>query len=75
MTDELQFGFKHNSGCVDAIFALRASAEHFNSKRSTVFLAALDMRKALDCVKYDELFESLRNTGVPTLIVDLQLIW
>jgi hypothetical protein len=75
ITDELQFGFKSDLGCADAIFALRTTIEHFNSKGSTVFLAALDIKKAFDSVKHDKLFNSLRSSGVPALIVDLLRNW
>jgi hypothetical protein len=75
ITDELQFGFKRDLGCADAIFALRTTIEHFNSKGSTVFLAALDIKKAFDSVKHDKLFNSLRSSGVPALIVDLLRNW
>ena len=39
-SDDLQFGFKKNLGCNNAIFALRQSIEYFNARG--VYMASLD---------------------------------
>jgi len=46
-TDELQFGFKKSRGCTNAIFTLRTVISHCNAKGSSVYLAALDIKKHL----------------------------
>ena len=46
VNSDLQFGFKEKLGCSHAIFALRQCVEYFVSRGSTVFMAALDARKA-----------------------------
>ena len=75
LSDQLQFGFKRDSSCSDAIFVLRTSVEYFNSKGSTVFLASLDIRKAFDSVVHDKLFDSLKNAGLPQAIIDVLRNW
>jgi hypothetical protein len=46
-TDDLQLGFKRNLGCDNAIFLLTETAEFFNSRGSSVFVATLDLKKPL----------------------------
>ena len=63
MSDELQFGFKRKLSYVDVIFMLRATIDCFSSKGSTVYLASLDTKKALDSVVHDKLFAMLESAG------------
>ena len=56
VNSDLQFGFKEKLGCSHAIFALRQCVEYFVARGSTVFMAALDARKAYDRVNHTELF-------------------
>jgi Reverse transcriptase (RNA-dependent DNA polymerase) len=69
VTDKLQFGFKRSTGCTDAIFALRTIITHFNVRGSTVFMAALDIKKAFDTVNHNKMFSSLINIGFPRSVV------
>ena len=50
-SDELQFGFKRNSSCSHAIFALRSVIDHYCSSGSSVKVCALDISKAFDLVR------------------------
>ena len=75
ISDQLQFGFKRDSSCADAIFMLRTSVEYFNSKGSTVFLASLDIKKAFDSVNHDKLFDCLKNAGLPQVFIGLLHNW
>ena len=36
MTDELQFGFKQNMGCSDAIFGVKSTVNYFVERGSCV---------------------------------------
>ena len=74
-SDELQFGFKKNVGCADAIFALRTLVSYFNARGSTVFVAALDISKAFDSVAHDKLFRALSSRGFPNAIIDILHNW
>ena len=56
VNSDLQFGLKEKLGCSHAIFALRQCVSYFVSRGSTVFMAALDARKAYDRVNHTELF-------------------
>jgi len=74
-TDELQFGFKKARSCTDAIFTLRTAVSHFNAKGSTVYLAALDIKKAFDSVNHNKLFSCLLLRGVPICIINVLRDW
>jgi len=50
MTDDLQFGFKQNMGCSDAIFAVKSTVNYFVERGSCVYAATLDMKKAFESV-------------------------
>jgi len=58
--NDLQFGFKETLGCWRAIFALRQCTEYFVSRGSTVFMAALDAKKAFDRVNHIKLWQQIR---------------
>jgi hypothetical protein len=40
ISSDLQFGFKCNLNCDDAIFVLRATVDYFDARKSTVYLAS-----------------------------------
>jgi hypothetical protein len=42
---------------------------------SAVFMASLDIRKAVDSVNHNKLFESLKNAGLPQAIIDVLRNW
>jgi len=75
ITSSLQFGFKANTGCSDAIFALRSTVDHFTTHNSNVFAASLDINKAFDKINHFKLFSSLYKTGVPMEIVFVLVNW
>jgi len=55
-TSDLQFGFKRESGCSDAIFTFCSDVNHFIRNGSNVFAAPLDISKAFDRVSHCKLF-------------------
>ena len=75
LTDELQFGFKRNIGCPNAIFAFRSTVNYFCERGSTVYAASLDISKAFDTVSHYKLFKSLSETGMPKWILSLLANW
>ena len=52
-------------------FALRQCTEYFVSRGSTVFMAALDAKKAFDRVNHIKLFHLMCDIGVPVHIIRL----
>ena len=74
-TDDLQFGFKSNVGCPNAIFALRSTVDYFRERGSTVYMAALDICNAFDTVNHSKLFHALHNTGIPQCILSVLSDW
>jgi len=75
LTDNLQFGFKPKSGCSNTIFALRSTIDYFRDRGSTIYAVLLDIRKAFDRVNHLKLFESLKNTGLPSCILIILTNW
>ena len=74
-SDPLQFGFKANSGCNDAIFSLTSVVKYFNDRKSSVYVASLDISKAFDRVSHYKMYKSLLTAGVPLIIVDVLCEW
>ena len=74
-TDELQFGFKRNMGCSDAIFAVKSTVNYFVERGSCVYAAALDLKKAFDSVNHFKLFSTLLDAGVPIPVIDVMCNW
>jgi Reverse transcriptase (RNA-dependent DNA polymerase) len=71
-TDDLQYGFR---GCADAVFTLRHVVEHFTSRGSMVYTAALDISKAFDTVSHGKLMTKLSQAGIPRWITNLLCNW
>jgi len=74
-TDNLQFGFKSDVGCANAIFALTSTVDYFKNRGSTVYAAALDISKAFDTVNHYKLFVALSKTGINKSILALLVNW
>ena len=49
-SDTLQYGFKKDVGCVDALFTFSESVRYFLSRGSRVFCVSMDANKAFDRV-------------------------
>jgi hypothetical protein len=75
VTSDLQFGFKANSGCNHAIFVMTEVVKYFLDNGNSVFLAALDLKKAFDRVNHFKLFTSLLTKGIPIWIVLVLQNW
>ena len=74
VTSELQFGFKKQVGCTSAIFALRQCVQYFIERGSTVFMEALDAKKAFDRVNQVKLLHRLCDVGVPAHLVRMIMV-
>jgi len=74
-TSELQFGFKSNSGCRDAMSVLCNTVEYYTRDGSTVNIACLDMSKAFDKVNLYALSIKLMKLDVPKSFISVILDW
>ena len=68
VASDVQFGFKKGLGCAHAVFALRQCAEYFVSRGSSVFMAALDAKKAFDRVNHIKLLNMLYEGGLIVIL-------
>ena len=72
---DLQFGFKKNIGCSDALLCLRSVVSYFNKNGNTVNIACLDVSKAFDKVCSSILFIKLIKRGCPKFLVAILYNW
>ena len=59
ISDDLQFGFKKNTGCAKALYMFRSAADHFNANESSVYVATLQISKTFDVINHFKLFSAL----------------
>ena len=52
-------------GCLNAVYTFRSIIDYCNANGCTVFVAALDVSKALYAVNHFKLFSSLMKVGIP----------
>ena len=64
-SDNLQFGFKKETGCCHALFTFTESVKHFVNKGSKVHCTLLDASKAFDKVLLNGLYLKLIERGAP----------
>ena len=58
----MQFGFKKNVGCRDAIFTLRTAVDRLLKGGCTANLGSLDLSKAFDKVNHHMLYKAHGKT-------------
>jgi len=75
VSDNLQFGFKKNLGCSNAVFALRQCVQYFNSRSSNVYIASLDASKAFDRINHFKLYAKLIRACLPKYFVNIVINW
>jgi len=64
-SDNLQFGFKKETGCCHALFTLTESVKHFVNNGSKVHCTFFDASKASDKVLLNGLYLKLIERGAP----------
>ena len=64
-----QAGFRKGYACDDHLFVVTMLSEMFTEFQSPLWLVAVDFKKAFDCISHDCLWNSLREQGVPPLLV------
>jgi len=74
-SDNLQYGFKRNSSCSQAIFTMRTVVDHYVNTGSTVTLCALDISKAFDRVDHYALLDLLLDRHLPNNFVAIFYNW
>ena len=74
-SDDLQFGFKKQSGCAHALFAFKETVRYFTMKGGKVYCAFLDASKALDKVMHNGLFVKLLKRNVSISFIQLLANW
>jgi len=74
-SDDLQFGFKKQSGCAHALFAFKETVRYFTMKSGKVYCAFLDASKAFDKVLHNGLFVKLLKRNVSISFIQLLANW
>ena len=70
-SNDLQMGFKRNVGCPPAIFVTQQVVDYYISRRSDVFIAAVDASKAFDRINHYTLFNKLRVNAIPHIVLSI----
>jgi hypothetical protein len=68
---EVQYGFRDNRGCPDAIFVLRRVIEQHLVRRRPLYICLIDITKAYDSVNRETAWKALLHRGAPPKIVEL----
>jgi len=74
-SDELQLGFKKNTGCSHALFTVKQTTKYFVKKGSKVYCAYIDASKAFNKVLHYGLFVKLLKKNVSPSFVHLLENW
>jgi len=62
-------------GCSHAIFTLRQCAEYFTSRGRSMFMVALDAKKAFDRLNRVKFFHQMYDVGIPVCLIKLFINW
>ena len=60
-----------NTGCNNAIYAVRKTVENYVNAGNTINLCALDLSKAFDKVNHHALFIKLMKRNIPVQLLDI----
>jgi len=74
-TSVLQFGFKKQLGCSNAIYALSSVIEFFTKNGSTINACFLDLSKAFDKVNHYDLHLKLMKRVIPHMLLNVIINW
>jgi len=74
-SDDLQFGFKKQSGCSHALFTFKETVRYFTVKSGKVYCVFLDASKAFDKVLHNGLFVKVLKRNVSIDFVRLLMNW
>lgn len=74
-SSDIQFGFKKNSGCRNAIYTARTIVERLNKNGSTANICAIDLTKAFDKVDHNALYMKLMKRFLPTELLTVLENW
>ena len=72
---DLQFGFKKNLSCSNAIYAVKSLCDYYVTRGSTVNVVFLDISKAFDKVNHYSLFCKLMNRNTPVEFINVLANW
>ena len=68
VTSERQFGFKKETGCQQAIFAVRKVVDYYTANGSNVNLCTIDLASAFDRIYYGLLFTKLMEINYQKML-------
>ena len=75
VTSERQFGLKKETGCQQAIFAVRKVVDYYTANGSNVNLCTIDLASALDRINYCLLFTKLMEIKLPKNFKTVLVNW
>ena len=75
VSNDLQFGFKKESGCDVSLLTLNTVVNHFIKNKTDVLLVSLDPTAAFDRIVVFRLLTILLKLGLPVVLVKFLLLW
>jgi len=75
VTSERQFGFKKETGCQQAIFAVRKVVDYYTANGSNVNLCTIDLASAFDRINYCLLFTKLMEIKLSKNVITVLVNW
>ncbi|RVE39936.1 hypothetical protein evm_015414, partial [Chilo suppressalis] len=75
MLNSAQFGFREGLSTDLAIYALKNTVKYYHNRNTSIYSCFLDLSSAFDSIDYNLLWRKLRQTKVPTRIINLLQYW
>ena len=74
-TSDNQFAYKNKHSTDMALFLFKQTIEAYRAKNTPVFICAMDLSKAFDCVSHKRLFDILKKRNIPIYIINTLKHW
>jgi len=71
----LQFGFEKHLSCSSAVYVAQQVIQYYVRRGSTVYLAALDARKAFDRINNTIIINKLQSRNAPMCFIQIIANW
>ncbi|GBP28564.1 Retrovirus-related Pol polyprotein from type-2 retrotransposable element R2DM; Endonuclease [Eumeta japonica] len=66
-----QAGFRKNFATIDHIHTVKQIVEKYNEYNKPLYMAFIDYTKAFDRISHEEIWDSLKNQGIPTVYIKI----
>ena len=71
MTSDMQFALKKKSSTTMCIYSFKETIKYYNDNDSNVYCCMVDASKAFDRLRFDKLFQILKNKDIPPYVLNI----